>query len=104
MVTANCWAKRRWKSRSCAAHCGYSRRKFVQQITRAQCAKIYLPSRRLLVENLPANVRPKFLHLVGNSVPHDEHGKCGDIAADGAVFRRVIRVGNGRSEEHTSEL
>src|ERR1700746_1947393 len=95
MEMANCWAERRWRSRSCAAHCGYSRRKSVPQITCAECAKTCQPSRRLLVKDSSADVWPEFLHLVGNSVPHDEHGKRADIATDGAVFRRVISVGNG---------
>src|SRR5690348_10183595 len=53
--------------------------------------------RRSYVEDFAADVGPEFFHLVGNSVPHDEHAPRGKIAANSAIFRRVINVGSGGS-------
>ena len=45
------------------------------------------------MEHLAANVGPKFLQLVGETIPEDQETKRGSVSTEGAVFRGMVDVG-----------
>ncbi|HEY1424901.1 MAG TPA: hypothetical protein VGF20_15720 [Candidatus Acidoferrum sp.] len=49
-------------------------------------------------------VGPKFLHFVGQAVPHDERGEGGDVAAESAILSGVIDIREPRSHSIADRL
>src|SRR5579859_1841248 len=83
------WAQRQWKSKRCRERCASLLPQSENTLNDARIA----PSRILFAEHFSANVRPKFLQLVGKAIPKNQESESTRLASRGAIRRHVINVG-----------